>query len=471
MEEDPTFNMPSVILAPMLIPKPALCNKPFELTLDGTTFVGFPILLKRKQSGLTMSTEEAKERLEESGTKQNRDELRLFNLCLVLKSASSVEDQHLGTIEQFQRVATQMGHALKHEEERCQYLTSQTLSMMMIREAWLLAQKNDVPNDSVRPDHRALTSQLLSVNSVSTEIRDIYHGLKDKGMINIHLNSWITIICSLRDLKAHPTWPIRPYQTLLLLPLEPPSTSWDQIFPPDSSPSVRRFIETVKPTKSFRELQVETDIPLAQMYRISAHLVYWNRARLINTLTKTNIYVINPNPPISSKPDIYFMLGKQFSLIFPSFKLVEILERFSYPKTLGEHVDLLISSLQRDFVEVVVWLLQRNLLVQLHTYFLLMIPESEEGEDDFTETEDTGYPASPTPLRAHEIAYLDSFLDRGPQFLLFQRLCPYFRGRHHAEEIMWRENVSREDLFAVVSKYSKIVVSLTLPSSQFGGEN
>jgi hypothetical protein len=42
--------------------------------------------------------------------------------------------------------------------------------------------------------------------------------------------------------------------------------------------------------------------------------------------------------------------------------------------------------------------------------------------------------------------------------LCFFRLCPYFRGFHHLEEIMWRENVSRDDITKVLKKYQHILV-------------
>jgi hypothetical protein len=59
--------------------------------------------------------------------------------------------------------------------------------------------------------------------------------------------------------------------------------------------------------------------------RLAAHLVFWNKARIINTLTKTNVYVVNPNPKCS---DFYFpFITQKFSRVFPAFRLPEVLER------------------------------------------------------------------------------------------------------------------------------------------------
>ena len=41
----------------------------------------------------------------------------------------------------------------------------------------------------------------------------------------------------------------------------------------------------------------------------------------------------------------------------------------------------------------------------------------------------------------------------------FFRLCPYFRGEHHIEEIMFRESVSRAVVDSIVSTFSRVLVT------------
>lgn len=43
---------------------------------------------------------------------------------------------------------------------------------------------------------------------------------------------------------------------------------------------------------------------------------------------------------------------------------------------------------------------------------------------------------------------------------LFLRLCQYFRGKHPLEEIMWRENLSRQQLVGVLSSFSSILTRI-----------
>lgn len=57
---------------------------------------------------------------------------------------------------------------------------------MQIREAWLIAQRSE--NISLKPDHLALTSQLLSVSSLARNIRDIFYSLRESGLVRVTFN-------------------------------------------------------------------------------------------------------------------------------------------------------------------------------------------------------------------------------------------------------------------------------------------
>lgn len=153
--------------------------------------------------------------------------------------------------------------------------------------------------------------------------------------------------------------------------------------------------------------------------------------------------------------------------------LVEQLERFSFPKSVKDHlIDLTLSA--KQFSDVLVWLLRRDILIQFHTYVLLIVPETfggalsvpaterlrsdeedaESGQlegDEEEELDAQFLPASRATLTRYELAYIASVTaDDTPLDRLFARLCQYGRGRHHLEEIMWRENLTREDILSVL---------------------
>jgi len=45
---------------------------------------------------------------------------------------------------------------------------------------------------------------------------------------------------------------------------------------------------------------------------------------------------------------------------------------------------------------------------------------------------------------------------------MLRRLAPYFHGKHHVEEIMWRETVSRKAIQSVFATYANTILSTTL---------
>lgn len=123
---------------------------------------------------------------------------------------------------------------------------------------------------------------------------------------------------------------------------------------------------------------------------------------------------------------------------------------FAANKTLGQLVHPLASSLQREFVEVVVWLLRQDLLIQIHTFVFLLIPDPRDedeianesyhntlynnnnentsaptttNEDGFDEEvfQNSPYLLSPAGLKAHESEYIEKLNDNSPEYALFKR--------------------------------------------------
>lgn len=92
---------------------------------------------------------------------------------------------------------------------------------------------------------------------------------------------------------------------------------------------------------------------------------------MIDIMTKNNLYTLSPHTDQANTN--LQGLCREFSRSFPDFNLVQVLANFSVAKPLGEHVQSLQPAHQRDFVLVVAWLLQKDLLVQLHTYLLCEI--------------------------------------------------------------------------------------------------
>ncbi|KAM9725694.1 GATOR1 complex protein NPRL3 isoform 2-T4 [Dama dama] len=341
------------------------------------------------------------------------------------------------------------------------------------------------------------------------------------GVVRLHVNSWLEVSFCLphkihyaasslippeaieRSLKA-----IRPYHALLLLSDEKSLLSE---LPVDCSPALVRVIKTTSAVKNLQQLAQDADLALLQVFQLAAHLVYWGKAIVIYPLCENNVYMLSPNASVC----LYSPLAEQFSRQFPSHDLPSVLAKFSLPVSLSEFRNPLAPPVQEtQLVQMVVWLLQRRLLVQLHTYVCLMAAPSEDeprpreddaplaarvggrslstpnalsfgsptSSDDMTLTSPSMdnssaelLPSGDSPLNRrmtesllaslseHERAAILSVpAAQNPEDLrMFARLLHYFRGRHHLEEIMYNENTRRSQLLALVDKFRSVLVVTT----------
>ncbi|KAF2077655.1 hypothetical protein CYY_001042 [Polysphondylium violaceum] len=569
------YNLPSVVITPILTPKQRLCDQSFELTIENTTFIGHPTNLtnedleedekkdhnhhseknsdgsssnsnsnsnnnsnnnkssdsvgnenessiRHSQSSTTSSTTgenddennddsnsntdspssntirtsssqinnskkncgedrpknqstRNKKNIEEKKQHQH-EEITLFNIVFVLSSTSG-DVYRNKLLDSVKRISMQLAAAIKHEQQRCNYIAKQVHDMLAIREQWLTEQtqiensgsSSAMPN--TKPNHHVLTERILSVSKLAREIKEIYHGIKDRGSVSLRVNGWIGLHLNVSNPDSYPIYPLRPYHALLIF------TGEDSIQLPsyDTSPALIKLLEAAKPTKSFRDLQLETDLTLAQIYRLASHLVHWKKARIINMMTKNNFYILTPRSQVN-----YATLSQTFSVLFPDFKLYDILQRFSTARPLAEHISKIPSSqYHTTFLAVVGWLLQHDLIVQLSTYIHLMIhtpssnpafatpsgSSSNAGSNTGSDASPLLYPTTPFPLMPshltpQEMSLFENIDDNTKLFQLFKRLSPYFRGLHHLEEIMWRENISRDELNKILKKYKNFLVQV-----------
>ncbi|XP_070316470.1 GATOR1 complex protein NPRL3 isoform X2 [Odocoileus virginianus] len=526
---DPRFS--DVILATILATKSEMCGQKFELKIDNVRFVGHPTLLQH-----TLGQAHA--------------------------DPSVISCLH--TLSR--RIAT----VLQHEERRCQYLTREAKLILALQdEVSAMADANDGPQS---PFHHILPKcklardlkdaydrqEVLSVSlpvagrAVSTAPCEFWlqnsidrgqdrwelgaarragarsglgltplRSLCTSGVVRLHVNSWLEVSFCLphkihyaasslippeaieRSLKA-----IRPYHALLLLSDE---KSLLGELPLDCSPALVRVIKTTSAVKNLQQLAQDADLALLQVFQLAAHLVYWGKAIVIYPLCENNVYMLSPNASVC----LYSPLAEQFSRQFPSHDLPSVLAKFSLPVSLSEFRNPLAPPVQEtQLVQMVVWLLQRRLLVQLHTYVCLMAAPSEDeprpreddaplaarvggrslstpnalsfgsptSSDDMTLTSPSMdnssaelLPSGDSPLNRrmtesllaslseHERAAILSVpAAQNPEDLrMFARLLHYFRGRHHLEEIMYNENTRRSQLLALVDKFRSVLVVTT----------
>ncbi|XP_052686367.1 GATOR complex protein NPRL3-like [Crassostrea angulata] len=480
------------ILANILAVKQDLCRKPFDLKIDDVRFVGYPMSLDPSKS------------------KPGAHQIISFNITFVLRAnvTSSV-------IQCYTDLVKQITVAIHHEEERCQYLSSQAKIMLAVHD-----EVAAMPEDSVESPYAAILQKCTLASCLQT----IFEDLGRTGLVHLFINKWIEIwfclphkIHQIPDssavLKIEPEIIqkclecLRPYHGVLLL--EEKQVLQDSL-PMDCSPALSRLITVCSPQQSLQVLSQEADLTLSQVFHIVGHLVYWGKATIIYPLCETNVYVLSPVANTYTNSD----LSEQFKKLF-NLSLCGQLAEFSYPVKLRESKDVLNPIKQQDQkVKIVLWMLQHQLLIQLHTYVIFcppasrrmkkmseemcrssgmpIVPEEEcvsvsdiasvnsdeslalsyQGTSQFSKSpsSDGSLASEDRFLSLHEELYnlskeeRDCILDipaaRTLEDLkLFTRLFPYFRGDHHLEEIMYYENLHRSDLMALLDKFRSVLIT------------
>ncbi|XP_030646129.1 GATOR1 complex protein NPRL3 isoform X3 [Chanos chanos] len=472
-DQDGDSRFSDIILATILATKSDMCGKKFELKIDNVRFVGHPTLLQLPHT-----------------IQANAD-------------PSVISCMH--------NLSRRIAIALQHEERRCQYLTREAKLMLAVQdEVTTMTETDGSPQSPFR--------QILPKCKLARDLKQAYDSLCTTGVVRLHINSWLEVsFCLphkihrvggnhiLPEALEHSLKAIRPYHALLLLDSE--KALLGQL-PLDCSPALVRLIKTCSAVKNLQQLAQDADLALLQVFQIAAHLVYWGKAIIVYPLCENNVYMLSPHANIG----MYSPLAEQFTQQFPGHDLPSMLAKFSLPVSLSEFRNPLDAPVhEAQLIQMVVWMLQHRLLIQLHTYVCLLVPPSEEdpgakeeelplaarvggrslstpsalsfgsptSSDDMTLTSPSMdnssaelLPGGDSPLNKRVTeTLLASLTEHERQVILsipaaqnpedlrmFARLLHYFRGHHHLEEIMYNENMRRSQLKTLFDKFRSVLV-------------
>ncbi|XP_060116779.1 GATOR1 complex protein NPRL3 [Heteronotia binoei] len=498
-DQDGDSRFSDVILATILATKSEMCGKKFELKIDKVRFVGHPTLLQHAFGQISKT---------DPSPKREMPTMILFNVVFALRATADPS-----VISCLHNLSRRIAIVLQHEERRCQYLTREAKLILAIQD-----EVSAMSETTGGPQSPFL--HILPKCKLARDLKEAYDSLCTTGVVRLHINNWLEVSFCLphkihnvashfippeaieRSLKA-----IRPYHSLLLLKDE---KSLLAELPLDCSPALVRLIRTTSAVKNLQQLAQDVDLALLQVFQLAAHLVYWGKAIIIYPLCENNVYMLSPNASLC----LYSPLADEFSCQFPGHDLPSVLSKFSLPVCLAEFKDPLAPPMQEtQLIQMVVWMLQHRLLIQLHTFVCLMVPPKVEEEaqpkveevpftarlgggrslstpnalsfgsptssDDLTLTspsvENSSAELPPggdspvnkrmtenllTSLSEHEQeAILSVPAAHSPEDLrMFARLLHYFRGRHHLEEIMYNENMRRSHLLMLFDKFRSVLV-------------
>ncbi|ORZ40960.1 nitrogen permease regulator of amino acid transport activity 3-domain-containing protein [Catenaria anguillulae PL171] len=271
--------------------------------------------------------------------------------------------------------------------------------------------------------------------------------------------------------------------------------------PSDASPLVADFVRWFKPSVSFTEAHIHFQVPLYQLLRVAAHLIFWGMARLIHPISLRSVVAVDPECDMvqlsiaASHPDAS-PLARDFHNQFPGLDLIDFISQLTTgpPRFLSAHVPS--RDLRSTYQDAVAFLVARGILIQLHTFVLLKVPAilvrmphlSLSDFEQLCGTEGSSAVLGATagasgaqgmprpeqikctlpatipwvdmPLGVREWVRLVAATQPGNLAAVFERVAPYFTGRFHTDEIMYRTGTVRKDLKAVLAAYAGEVVTV-----------
>ncbi|TPX58143.1 hypothetical protein SpCBS45565_g08071 [Spizellomyces sp. 'palustris'] len=520
-------------LSDILSPKVALCDRQFQLTVDDVTFVGHPTLLHadRPGTGHRFARMIQKKRLaahmgapvptstnlQESvapgvtitpslSDRSSSDpflksanspvnfasahQLSMFNLVFAMQP-----DRGQCQVDtMYKHVISKITAALKYEQLKRGYIRKEAELILSIKdEAQVKSLGPFRYTNAVLFKERVRLSdvmdQILAESTLARCLAHIYNSITNDSVAHVVVNSSVDLSLHIPDRVSRPlalteaTTParpkdafgsedsgcpiLRPYHALLLL-YDPEEIL--KALPLDPSPLLVELIQIVTPTQCFEELQTTLDCSLSQLYRLAAHLVHWQKAKIIDVISIRNVYVVSQGAELDLLP----RLVQDFNSSFPQLDLPTILSDLSIPRPYSAIIPQ--KEFRTLYLEVLTYLLRYNLVTQLHMYICayhssaerydLMIPQHICGKPvTGGDPEAPGPPAVfiPDPARVTEVEreWINKLAYEHPPAIgsLFLRLAPYFSGKYHVEEIVFRENLTKSaDYFKVKASQEYVYV-------------
>uniref|UniRef100_A0A1B6E1R3 GATOR complex protein NPRL3 n=1 Tax=Clastoptera arizonana TaxID=38151 RepID=A0A1B6E1R3_9HEMI len=349
------------VLSTLFAVKQELCERKFELKVNDIRFVGHPTLL---QSGPRKNSPESK---------QTNPSCVLINIVFALQAVANHS-----IVKCYYDLSKRLGVALRHEERRCNYVSEDVKIMIAAHDEIGARQEAD---NGKSDDSNSPFELILEKCSLARALQTAYDDLITSGLVRLRINKWIQLTFCLPQ-KVHQfhkkgfmiepetidrcLQSIRPYHGILLL-VEP--SQLIDILPPDSAPALLRLLKMYSPLKSLQTLSADADLTLAQVFNLTGHLLYWGNAIVIYPLCESNVYVVSPDAPTNTNS----ALVEKFSEFFPGESLLQVMSDFSLPTSLRQKVNPLNQPMQQNqLLQIIIWLLQHRLLVQLHTYTYFM---------------------------------------------------------------------------------------------------
>ncbi|XP_071551151.1 GATOR1 complex protein NPRL3 isoform X2 [Panulirus ornatus] len=462
------------VMSNLFAVKSELCDSKFELKVNDVRFVGHPVRLNPSKSH------------SQPQDKRKSSTIILFNIVFALKATLNHD-----VVNCYHDLSMRLGLALRHEEYRCQFLSSETKIMLSAHD-----EASQLPeNGQVSPFQLILDRSLLA-----RHLRQAYEELCGSGIVQLRLNKWIEVSFCLPQKVHH-------------------------------------------------------SLATGQPVDLVGHLVYWGKATIIYPVCSTNVYVLSPNAPTIVNNHLSERFSEQFhgsSLLtaMADFSLPTTLSDkchpINSPHQQQEQVQQVLWMLKQGLLQqlhtyvylapppsfdtegIRLWGREiggtgplgshgtsspastsiptptvheppppspepSSLAPQQHAnhhsditrdalhhaVVQLCQPASESDLGSVCSDERSPSPGVTINTTPEDSVYrhLDAVLSpaekemvmkveaaRNPEDLkLFTKLCVYFRGCHHLEEMMYRVNLRRSQLLQLIDKFRQVLITCQHP--------
>ena len=264
-----------------------------------------------------------------------------FNIVFVLDSRR-INDEEADLY--WQALAT-LSRALIVEERRCLYLSEQVIE---------------------------LSNNNLDC-SLSMLLRNVFRGLSlPTRSVSFYVNGSILTHLSVIPFSQAPE-PPGGHQSLILT-VKPDSLQEE--LPVDSASNVRRLIDAADPSKTIKDHMIELGLPMSTIQRISQHLVFWKKAKIMPPVHKRMVLMLNPRNELVPSTDRM----NEFRSRFGAFKTTawfSLLYAFSRGKRLSdvkESIQEEFPAWANRFTELCTFLLSNDILIYSSQFFRYFPP-------------------------------------------------------------------------------------------------
>ncbi|XP_014664612.1 PREDICTED: nitrogen permease regulator 3-like protein isoform X2 [Priapulus caudatus] len=479
------FGFTDDLLAAILATKSELCGQKFELKINDLRFIGHPTLMHYGSKG-------------QVSPKSEGPSMILFNIVFALKAAASIS-----VIQCYHDFSKRLAIALRHEEHRCGYLSHEAKVMLGVVDE--VAALPEADFDSQSP-----FSLMLNKSELARDLKHVYLSLCSNGdpeQINkclevlrpyhamlllddankliaelspdmspalIRVFRVTTPLKSLRDLgadadltlrqvfylvshlvywaKATIIYPLCETNVYVLSPnasLQVNATLASRFVEHFPGMSLHAVMEDFSLPTQLREQGNPLGLPHQQVQQVQT--VVWMLQHRLLVQLHTYVFLVPTSGPssllIKSRSTDTVGHGSQEELQEADSRRISGLSNFSdtdsvaseYGSPQGSFVASY-SGLESDMANMKAGLSVDLDEGRLPTRLKELLPDELSSEE--------------------KEAILSVPAARSPEdFKMFARLCPYFQGCHHLEEIMYCENVRRSTLLTLLDKFRSVLVT------------